>query len=93
VLWSVVVEAAGDRVLTREEVVELADAVSASGGIASGIGRQTYGAQLLVEADSSAGAIEVALLEFHRAVEQAQLPPWPVSRTEATSQAGDLGED
>ena len=30
--WSVGVEAQGDRVLTREEVVELADAVAASSG-------------------------------------------------------------
>jgi hypothetical protein len=36
--WSVGIEAEGDQVLTREQVVELADAVAASGGIASGIG-------------------------------------------------------
>ena len=47
--WSVGIEAAGDRVLTREQVVELADAVSASGGIASGIGSSRYGAQLIVD--------------------------------------------
>ena len=50
VRWSVGVEAEGDRVLTREEIVELADAVAASGGIASGIGTSRYGAQLVVEA-------------------------------------------
>jgi hypothetical protein len=38
VRWSVGIEVEGDRVLTREEVVELADAVAASGGIATGIG-------------------------------------------------------
>ena len=31
--WSVGIEAEGDRVFTREEVVELADAVAASGGV------------------------------------------------------------
>ena len=36
--WSVGVEAEAGRVLTREEVVELADAVAACDGIATGIG-------------------------------------------------------
>ena len=36
--WSVVLEADGDRMMTREEIVELADAVAAYDGIASGIG-------------------------------------------------------
>ena len=48
--WSVAVEAEGDRPVTREEVVELADAVAGSSGIASGIGSNRYGAQLVVEA-------------------------------------------
>ncbi len=50
--WSVGIEAEGDRILTREEVVELADAVAASNGIATGIGTSRYGAQLVVEADT-----------------------------------------
>ena len=41
-----VVVAEGDRVMTREEIVELADAVAASSGIASGIGTTGYGAQM-----------------------------------------------
>ncbi|MFJ7217875.1 hypothetical protein [Amycolatopsis sp. NPDC098790] len=85
--WSVAIEAAGDRVLTREEIVELADAVAASGGIASGIGTPRYGAQLLVEAPDRATAIAVATADFGRAVAAAGLPPYPVVRTEA------LGED
>ena len=48
--WSVGIETQGDRVLSREEIVELADAVAASSGIATGIGTNRYGAQLLVEA-------------------------------------------
>ena len=55
--WSVGIEAEGDRVLTREEVVELADAVAANDGIATGIGTNRYGAQLIVEADSREDAI------------------------------------
>jgi hypothetical protein len=84
--WSVGVEAEGDRVLTREEVVELADAVAASGGIASGIGTSRYGAQLIVEAASREAAIEKATEEFTRAAAQAGLPSAPVVRTEAISE-------
>ena len=58
--WSVGIEAEGDRVLTREEVVELADAIAVSGGIATGIGTNRYGAQLIVQAGSRAEAGEKA---------------------------------
>ncbi|MGD0241386.1 MAG: hypothetical protein ABSB59_13810 [Streptosporangiaceae bacterium] len=84
--WSVGIEAQGDRVLTREQVVELADAVAASGGIASGIGSSRYGAQLIVEAASREAAIEKATEEFTRATAQAGLPAAPVVRTEAISE-------
>ena len=49
--WSVSVMAEGDRVLTHDEILELADAVAIHQGIASGIGSMSYGAQLVVEAD------------------------------------------
>jgi hypothetical protein len=81
------IEAEGDRVLSREEVVELADAVAASSGIATGIGTNRYGAQLLVEAGTRDEAIEKARAEFGRAVAQAGLPVYPISRVEA------VGED
>jgi hypothetical protein len=89
VRWSVGIEVDGDRVLTREEVVELADAVAASGGIATGIGSARYGAQLIVEADSRDEAIEKATDEFWRAAAKAALPAGPVARTEATSEDED----
>jgi hypothetical protein len=85
--WSVGIEAEGDRVLTREQVVELADAVAASGGIATGIGTSRYGVQLIVEAASREAAIEKATAEFTRSAARAGLPPAPVVRTEA------VGED
>jgi len=92
VRWSVGIEAEGDRVLTREEVVELADAVAVNSGIATGIGTSRYGAQLIVEASSRADAIAAATTEFTRAVAQAGLPPAPVVRTEAVSEdEDDLG--
>jgi hypothetical protein len=87
--WSVGIEAEGHRVLTREEVVELADAVAVSGGIASGIGTSRYGAQLIVEAASREAAIEKAAEEFTAAAARAGLPAAPVVRTEAISEDED----
>ena len=84
--WSVGIEAEGDRVLTREQVVELADAVAASGGIATGIGTNRYGAQLIVDAASREEAIAGATAEFTRAVRKAGLPPTPLVRAEAISE-------
>jgi hypothetical protein len=89
VRWSVGIEAQGDRVLSREEVVELADAVAASDGIATGIGTSRYGAQLIVEAASREAAIEQATREFAAAVASAGLPAGPVVRTEAISEDED----
>jgi len=86
VRWSVGIEAEGDRVLSREEVVELADAVAVNGGIATGIGTTRYGAQLIVEADSRDTAIAKASEEFTRAAAKAGLPAAPVVRTEAISE-------
>jgi hypothetical protein len=83
------IEAEGDHVLTREEVVELADAVAPSGGIATGIGTNRYGAQLIVQAASRDEAIEQATLQFRQAAAQAGLPGGPVVRAEAVSEDGD----
>jgi hypothetical protein len=90
VRWSVGIEAEGDRVLTREQVVELADAVAASAGIATGIGSKRYGAQLVVEAGSRDEAIEKGTAEFARAAATAGLPTAPVVRTEAISEDEDI---
>jgi hypothetical protein len=83
------IEVEGDRVLTREQVVDLADAVAPSGGIATGIGTSRYGAQLIVEAVSREEAIEKATEEFWRAVRKARLRPAPLVRTEAISEDED----
>ncbi len=87
------VVADGDREMTREEVVELADAVAASSGIASGIGTTSYGAQLVVHAESSDEAVELAMAEFVAAAARAGLPRWPIARAEALSENDDLDED
>jgi len=87
VRWSVGIEAECGDVLTREQVVELADAIAATDGIATGIGTTRYGAQLIVEADGREEAIEKATEEFWRAARKARLRPGPLVRTEA------VGED
>jgi len=87
VRWSVGIEAEGDRVFTREEIVELADAVAASSGVAAGIGTNRYGAQLLVTADSREDAIDTATGIFRAAAKTAGLPAAPIVRTEAISEA------
>jgi hypothetical protein len=87
--WSVGLEAEGDRVLSREEVVELADAVAACNGIATGIGTTRYGAQLVVDALTRDEAIARATEEFVRAAAAAGLPAAPVVRAEAVSEDED----
>lgn len=88
--WSVGIEAEGDRVLSREQIVELADAIAASNGIATGIGTNRYGAQLLIQAASREAAIEAATAEFTRAAAAAGLPPGPIVRAEAISEDEDI---
>jgi hypothetical protein len=92
VKWSVGIQTEGDRVISREEIVELADAVAPSSGVASGIGSNRYGATLVVEARSRDEAIELATAEFTRAAAKAGLPGFPVVRVEAVGE-DDEGED
>ena len=91
--WSVGIEAEGRRILSREEIVELADAVADGNGIATGIGTSRYGAQLVVEADSREAAIAQATETFLAAAATAGLPPARVVRTEALSEAEAENED
>jgi hypothetical protein len=88
----VVVEARGDRVVTQDEVVELADAVAGCGGVASGIGTSTYAAQIVVEADSRDAAEERATTEFTAAASRAGLPAWTVSVVDLVSEDDDEPE-
>jgi hypothetical protein len=90
VKWSVGIEVDAGRVLTREEIVELADAVAVSNGIATGIGTPRYGAQLVVEAGSRAEAIEKGTSELAAAAARAGLPAGPVARAEAISEDEDI---
>jgi hypothetical protein len=92
--WSVSAQAAGDRELSREEIVALADAVAPAGGVASGIGQTAYGAQVLVEAESREQALEHGSAIFTAAASRAGLPAWPISAITALSEDEDLeGEE
>jgi hypothetical protein len=91
--WSVGIEAEADRALSREEVVELADAVAVYDGIASGIGTSRYGAKLVVHAASRAEAIEQATRRFTGAAARAGLPDGPIVRAEAISEDEGADED
>ena len=84
--------AEGDRVLSHEEIVELADAVATSNGIASGIGTTSYGAQLVVEAATTLQARQHAVAEYGRPAARAGLPPWPVARVDTIGEDDDLDE-
>ncbi len=82
-------QAAGDREMTREEIVELADAVAPAQGVASGIGEAAYGAQLVVEAADRDEAVALGTAIFTEAAATAGLPAWPVTGVEAVSESED----
>jgi hypothetical protein len=89
VRWSVIVAADGDRVLTREEIVELADAVAPHSGVASGVGATSYGARLVVEAQARDDAAVLAVAVFAEAAAVAGLPSWPATAVEVVSEDDD----
>jgi hypothetical protein len=84
--WSVGIAAEADRPVTRDEIVELADAVAPHSGIATGLGTTQPGAQIVVEAGSREEAIEKGRALFHHALRTAGLPALPIARAEATSE-------
>lgn len=90
--WSISLRADGDRAMEREEIVELADAVSRWEGIASGIGTSSYAAQIVIDAPTSDEAVERAVEVFTEAAARAGLPPWPVAWAESVSEEAELEE-
>jgi hypothetical protein len=76
----------GDRVMELGEIVELADAVAPSNGIATGMGTASYGAQIVVEADNGEQAVERAMAVFTEAVTKAGLPVWPIVDVETIAE-------
>lgn len=90
--WSISVRADGDRPMEREEIVELADAVATWEGIASGIGTNSYAAQIVIEAPSSDEAVDRAIEIFEAAATQAGLPGWPVAWAESIAEESEFEE-
>jgi hypothetical protein len=78
--------------MSREDIVELADAVAVSNGFASGIGTNHYAAQLLVVADDQHEAVEKATDVFVQAAARAGLPAGPIVRVEVASEDEDTDE-
>ena len=90
--FSVSLQAEGDREITLDEVLELADAVAPLNGIASGFGTYTYGAQIVIEAEGPDQAVDKALAEFAQAVASTSLREWPVAYAEAISEDDDFAD-
>ena len=88
-LWSVTLQSVGDRPMTHDEIVELADAVAGLKGVASGIGSEAYGAQIVVDAADEGTAIELGSRLFKEAAARAGLPAWPISAVDALSELDD----
>jgi hypothetical protein len=86
----VALQAEGDREVRLEEVVELADAVAAHEGVASGMGTQSYGVQVVVEAETSELAVERAMTVLTEAAAQAGLPEWPVVSVETEGEEEEM---
>lgn len=91
--WSVSIKAEGDRPMELKEIVELADAVARHEGVASGVGAMSYGAQIVVEAETSDEAVELAIPLFNDAVATAGIPAWPVSKAEVIGEDEDFVDD
>ena len=73
----------------RSEIVELADAVAASDGIATGIGTNRYGARSSSAPPAVRRPSRRATAEFVRPRPPAGLPAWPIVRVEAVSEDED----
>ena len=91
--YSISLAAEGDRETTLEEIVELADAVAPLEGIATGMGTMGYGAQIVVEAETSDEAVEIALGRFAEAVARTSLPAWPVVYAESIAEDDDFEDE
>ncbi len=87
--FSVSLVSEGDREVTLDEIVELADAVAKLNGIASGMGTMSYGVQIMVEAENSADAVEEGRKLFENAIKETSLPIWPVTKAHAMSEDDD----
>lgn len=91
--YSVGLRCVGDKVMSTDEIVELADAVAIHGGIATGIGQEAYGAQIIVDAESAGEAEATAKQHFLAAAKTAGLPAWPISEVQLLSEEEEMAPD
>ena len=80
--------AAADHLVAHHDFrqVAFADAIAPMEGIASGIGAMTYGAQLVIEAETSDQAVNLAIPAFEEAAAAAGLPVWPLTGAEVVGE-------
>ena len=88
--FSVSLVAHGDRDMTLDEIVELADAVAPLSGIASGMGTTSYGAQIMVEAESAVDAVNEGRKLFAAAIATTSLPKWEITDADTMSEEEDF---
>ena len=88
--FSVSLVAHGDRDMTLDEIVELADAVAPLNGIASGMGTTSYGAQIMVEAESAVDAVNEGRKLFEVAIAKTSLPKWEITDADTMSEEEDF---
>lgn len=88
--FSVSLVAHGDRNMTLAEIVELADAVAPLSGIASGMGTTSYGAQIMVEAESAVDAVNEGRKLLEAAISKTSLPKWEITDADTMSEAEDF---
>jgi hypothetical protein len=91
--WSVCIQSDCDRVLSREEVVELADAVAGYDGIATGIGTSLYGASSSSMHRAAMPRSRGATRQFVAAAARAGLPEGPIVQAGAISEDEDAAFD
>ena len=88
--FSVSLVAHGDRDMTLDEIVELADAVAPLSGIASGMGTTSYGAQIMVEAESAVDAVNEGRKLLEAAIAKTSLPKWEITDADTMSEEEDF---
>ena len=88
--FSVSLVAHGDRDMTLDEIVELADAVAPLSGIASVMGTTSYGAQIMVEAESAVDAVNEGRKLFEAAIAKTSLPKWEITDADTMSEEEDF---
>ena len=76
--WTVTATAAGDRLVSDDEVARLGEVVASAGGTVSGGGTQSYGVSFVLAAATREEACTLGTKLLTEAAARAGLPEWPV---------------